>query len=135
MSKTVDEGAVVQSIGSGRFQVTERGRSRLAYAISSPSHTWVFDEGRVWMLERHPSAQSRPGGQQAEPSLAAPMPATVARVHVSPGQQVATGDLLVTLEAMKMELAITAPRDGTVTAVRCAAGELVRAGVPLVELE
>ena len=63
------------------------------------------------------------------------MPATVAAVHVKPGQQVARGDVLITLEAMKMELAIKAPRDGRVRTIACRAGDLVQPGVPLVEIE
>jgi acetyl-CoA/propionyl-CoA carboxylase biotin carboxyl carrier protein len=63
------------------------------------------------------------------------MPATVAAIKVKPGQQVVKGDLLVMLEAMKMELPIKAPRDGRVTAVACRPGELVQPGVPLLEIE
>ena len=55
-------------------------------------------------------------------------------VPVAVGQQVRAGDLLLTLEAMKMELPIRAPRDGIVTAIRCAPGELVQPGPPLVEI-
>jgi len=68
-------------------------------------------------------------------ALAAPMPATVAAIHVEPGQEVRTGDLLLTLEAMKMELPIRAPRPGRVRTVACRPGELVQPGVALVELE
>jgi pyruvate carboxylase len=46
--------------------------------------------------------------------LAAPMPGSIATVAVKPGQQVRAGDLVMTLEAMKMETALHAPRDGTV---------------------
>jgi biotin carboxyl carrier protein len=53
---------------------------------------------------------------------------------VKPGDQVAEGDVLITLEAMKMELPIRAPRAAAVTAVRCAAGDLVQPGAPLVDL-
>jgi acetyl-CoA/propionyl-CoA carboxylase biotin carboxyl carrier protein len=70
-----------------------------------------------------------------EVALSSPMPATVRSVHVTPGQVVARGDLLVMLEAMKMEMPIRAPRDGTVTFIRCKPAELVQAGVPLVEFE
>ena len=44
------------------------------------------------------------------------------------------GDVLVMLEAMKMELPLRAPHDGVVRAVRCAPGDLVQPGAPLVEL-
>ena len=68
-------------------------------------------------------------------ALSAPMPATVVAIIVAPGQEVAAGDLLVMLEAMKMELPIRAPRAGRVKTLACREGELVQPGVPLVEME
>jgi len=56
-------------------------------------------------------------------------------VHVKVGQPVERGDVLLTLEAMKMELPISAPRAGVVKSVTCKAGDLVQPGVPLVELD
>ena len=63
------------------------------------------------------------------------MPATVTRIVAQVGQTVAPGDVLVLLEAMKMELAVKAPHAGTVARINCEAGALVQPGVPLVELE
>jgi biotin carboxyl carrier protein len=63
------------------------------------------------------------------------MPATVLTIHVAEGSAVTAGDPLVTLEAMKMEIAVTAPHDGTVRAIRCQVGQLVQPGEVLVELE
>ena len=63
------------------------------------------------------------------------MPATVVAIHVTAGQTVTAGDVLVVLEAMKMELAVTAPHDGRVRSIACRVGELVQPGVALVELE
>ena len=65
----------------------------------------------------------------------APMPATVVKVLVGPGQSVAEGDTVLVLEAMKMELPIRAPRAGLIAAVHCAQGDLVQPGVALVDLE
>jgi biotin carboxyl carrier protein len=59
----------------------------------------------------------------------------VLEVLVSPGDVVSAGQVLVLLEAMKMELAVHAPADGTVSAVHVSGGELVRAGQPLAEVE
>ncbi len=63
--------------------------------------------------------------------LVAPMPGTVLAVSAAEGQQVAAGDLLGVMEAMKMELSLTAPFDGTVTTVGVAAGEQVALGATL----
>jgi 3-methylcrotonyl-CoA carboxylase alpha subunit len=67
-------------------------------------------------------------------TLSAPMPATVIKVLVHPGDTVKKGDIVVLLEAMKMELPVRALSDAVVTAVRCRAGELVQANATLVEL-
>jgi biotin carboxyl carrier protein len=62
------------------------------------------------------------------------MPATVLKVLVQPGAKVKKGDVVLILEAMKMELPLRAAGDATVTAVHCREGELVQPDVVLVEL-
>jgi propionyl-CoA carboxylase alpha chain len=56
------------------------------------------------------------------------MPGTVVRVAVAEGAPVAAGEVVVVLEAMKMEHAVRAPSAGVVTSLPVAAGETVRAG-------
>ena len=63
----------------------------------------------------------------------APIPGRVARLLVAPGDTVAKGQVLLVLEAMKMELPLAAARDGTISSLRCAEGEMVEEGVELVE--
>src|SRR5262249_42793244 len=67
-------------------------------------------------------------------TLTAPMPATVIKVRVQPGDAVKKGDVVVLLEAMKMELPVRAPGDAVVASVHCQEGELVQADAVLVEL-
>ena len=62
------------------------------------------------------------------------MPGTILGVKVSVGQSVKKGDVLVVLEAMKMENDIPAPRDGVVASVDVAKGASVQAGDLLVSL-
>ena len=77
----------------------------------------------------------RPGSSGGESSVIAPMPGTVIRVEVEPGDQVHARRPLVVLEAMKMEIPVHSPFDGTVKAVHVAAGDRVAGGALLVELE
>ena len=65
-------------------------------------------------------------------SVNAPMPGNILKVNVSVGQTVKEGDLLVVLEAMKMENEILAPKNGTVTQVVVSKGSTVDTGAPLV---
>ena len=95
---------------------------------------WVYLEGRVYELDVEVEGRRR-RTSSGHTSLAAPMPATVIKVEVSPGTQVRRGDTLVILEAMKMELPIRADADGTVTSVNCKPGDLVQPDMPLIELE
>jgi biotin carboxyl carrier protein len=63
------------------------------------------------------------------------MPATVTAVHVAAGDRVTRGDVLIVLEAMKMELPVRAPGDGTVAAVHCRPGDLVQPDVSLIDFQ
>ncbi len=64
----------------------------------------------------------------------APMPGTILQVKASQGAAVKKGDILVVLEAMKMENEILAPRDGTVAQVAVSKGSTVETGALLVVL-
>ena len=75
------------------------------------------------------------GPAHAESTVTAPMPGTVIRVEVAPGDDVKARHPLVVLEAMKMEIPVHSPFEGTVTAVHVNAGDRVAGGTLLVELE
>ena len=122
--------------GTGAYRISDGARSRLAWAAGPPEARWVFLDGRAYVIDttRPSRALKRPrGGDHG--ALAAPMPATVVTINVEPGQRVSRGDVLILLEAMKMELPIKSPRDATVATIACSPGELVQPGAPLLELE
>ena len=78
-----------------------------------------------------PAAPAAPAGGE---KITAPMPGTILAVNVTSGSAVKKGDVLMILEAMKMENEIVAPKDGTVAQIVAAKGASVESGAPLVIL-
>jgi acetyl-CoA/propionyl-CoA carboxylase biotin carboxyl carrier protein len=79
----------------------------------------------------------RSGGTAAATgnALTSPMQGTIVKVAVAEGDTVAEGDLVVVLEAMKMEQPLTAHRSGTITGLKATAGETVSAGAVIATIE
>lgn len=75
-----------------------------------------------------------PAASAGANAVVAPMPGNINAVKVTSGQQVKKGDVLVVLEAMKMENEIYAERDGKIGQVFVQKGATVETGTPLVEL-
>ena len=79
----------------------------------------------------------RSGGRKKKKSgtVAANIPGKVVTVEVEEGQEVSEGQVILILEAMKMQNEIQAPVSGTVVSVQCSEGEAIEANVPLVVIE
>ena len=84
--------------------------------------------GTVYEVELEEITGAAPAGCE---KVSAPMPGTILSVNVSNGSAVKKGDVLMILEAMKMENEIMAPCDGTVTSVAAAKGAAVESGALL----
>jgi biotin carboxyl carrier protein len=108
--------------------VPEQTRQRhRRHVLRHGSQVWVQGpDGDVALaaVPRFPEA----GPGQVAGGLLAPMPGSVLEVGVAPGDTVAAGQLLMIMEAMKMEHRVTAPHAGTVAAVHARPGDQVAAG-------
>jgi 3-methylcrotonyl-CoA carboxylase alpha subunit/acetyl-CoA/propionyl-CoA carboxylase biotin carboxyl carrier protein len=93
----------------------------------------VVHRGSLFEFREPLARADRPEGS-ADGALLAPMPGTVLRVSAAPGVEVSQGDVLLILEAMKMELALAAPFDGTVAEVKVGEGDQVTARQLLVRV-
>ena len=82
-----------------------------------------------------PAADRCPAaGAAGAVTVKAPMPGNIPDVKVKAGDSVKAGDVLVILEAMKMEIPVVAPEDGTVASIDVAVGDTVEAGAVLATL-
>ena len=81
-----------------------------------------------------PKAPAAPAGAAGAVTVKAPMPGNILDVKVAAGASVKAGDVLVILEAMKMENEIVAPQDGTVASVNVNKGDTVNSGDVLVSM-
>ena len=104
-----------------------------AMAARDGDVAWVWFRGETYRLSLARSRRTARGGEET-PSLEAPMPGRIAAVRVASGASVSKGDVLVVVEAMKMEHAVRAPKDGAVERVLVSEGQMVGLGDVLVEM-
>ena len=90
---------------------------------------------RSWRERILAEAETSARGPVGALAVKATLPGLVVAVRVAPGDEVAEGDSLVTIEAMKMQNEVRAPRAARVTEVAVTAGQVVASGAPLLTLE
>ena len=81
-----------------------------------------------------PAPAAAPAGAQGSVTVNAPMPGKILGLLESVGEAVKKGDVVVVLEAMKMENEIVAPQDGTIASINVAVGDSVDSGAVLATL-
>ena len=132
--------AEVQLVGArlvdGMFEARVEGTGIRARIVIAGAEVFVMRAGatrRLTLVEPDAGAFGRvveTGGR-----IAAPMPGQIVSVNVAEGDQVRTDQVLVVLEAMKMEHQVRAPSPGKVTAILCATGDRVAEGAELVSVD
>ena len=122
------------TLADDRLTVTLDGQ-RITYTVAAQdSKIWLAGDGVFAVLEEVREAPVRADEElSGDAELTSPMPGTVVAVSVGDGDEVSAGAVVVTVEAMKMEHALTAPVDGVVELL-VAAGDQVKVGQPLARI-
>ena len=132
----VEHHGSLHPLGSGEYRLAIDGTVRRAWIVVRGDVVHVHVDGRSWSLESVDElAESAADAGGGTDTAEAPMPGTVVRVAVSPGERVTRGQTMVVIESMKMETTIVAWRDGVVAAVHHALGATFERKAPLVSLE
>ncbi len=126
--ETLPRQTVVVEVGGRRLEVSLPGDLALGNGAG----------GGAGVVRKKPKPRKRgahAGAAASGDSVTAPMQGTVVKVAVEEGQEVAAGDLVVVLEAMKMENPVTAHKDGTITGLAVEAGAAITQGTVLAEIK
>lgn len=125
----IHEGIIVHTGGNLWLEID--GRKHKAVSTKVGDVWWVHVLGHTLQFEVvEPGASS----SDDEGGLTAPMPGKILEVHVSVGQTVSSGDVLMVMEAMKMEHKIVAGSDGVVEAILFKEGDQVPQGAELLTI-
>jgi acetyl-CoA/propionyl-CoA carboxylase, biotin carboxylase, biotin carboxyl carrier protein len=97
-----------------RMSVTLDGLRRGYRWAEADRHLWMADERGTWQLREAEEHKIHRAAGERQPEILSPMPGSVIAVQVSSGTEVAEGDVVVVVEAMKMEHSLTAPASGQI---------------------
>jgi acetyl-CoA/propionyl-CoA carboxylase biotin carboxyl carrier protein len=140
VEETLDLSGLVSTVGGSATNdegLVERATTIEVNGKRFDVKMWVpeFASGPVAKAKKPTRGASGSGGAANSGDVAAPMQGTIVKVTVEVGQEVAVGDSVVVLEAMKMENQITAEKAGKVTKVNVKVGDKVGSGDILVVIE
>jgi 3-methylcrotonyl-CoA carboxylase alpha subunit len=138
VSATVD---AAQPLPLGTVQVTpQEVRAQVGARLWQARHFVAGERIHLWLNDAHHEVlieepgRVDPGAAAGAGRLSTPLPGVVVSVAVKVGQRVAAGEVLMVVEAMKMEHAIRAPGEGTVQAIHAGPGDRVKEDSVLLEL-
>ncbi|MEM9716182.1 MAG: pyruvate carboxylase [Pseudomonadota bacterium] len=131
ISAEIDPGKILEIRLIAVGETDDEGEARVFFELNGQPRTI-----RVQDRKAAATTAKRPQAETGNPNhIGAPMPGVISSVAVGGGQAVKEGDLLVTIEAMKMETGIHAEQDGVIKAIHAPAGSQVDAKDLLVEFE
>ena len=112
----------------------EQGEAMLVneYELAAPAVAATAAPAAAPVAAAAPAAAPAAGALAAGEVVTSPMPGNILKINVAQGQKVNEGDVLIVLEAMKMENEISATKSGTVAQINVTKGAVVETGTPLV---
>lgn len=125
---------------SGIYSLLIDNASYEVFVEEEPDHLAVHLVNRTFRvhaadMRRHRAPTGEAVAADGLVRISAPIPGRVARILVEPGQQIARGDGVIVVEAMKMENELRAPRDGVVGSIDVEEGQGVEGGALLATIE
>jgi acetyl/propionyl-CoA carboxylase alpha subunit len=111
------------------------GKLVSGYILKSGSQHWVHVHGRLYVIEEEGRSGTKATNSKNPKIISAPMPGKIIKMTLKAGDAVKKGEVVVVMEAMKMEYSLKAEIDGTIQTLHCAPGEQVALGKVLVNLE
>ncbi len=123
----------VVEVGGKRIEVSLPGD--MALGGGGGGGAAAASAGSKRRAPRRAGAAGRAGAKASGDSLTAPMQGTIVKIAVEDGATVEEGDLIIVLEAMKMEQPINAHKSGVITGIKAAIGETVTSGAVLAEIK
>lgn len=134
-SPSLHSGDLRRRVQPGELSFTLNGLRRLAFVAADGPRRWVAFDAQPFVLTvpqtGRKARREKVGGHD---SLEAQMPGLVRRVQVGLGDKVERGQVLVVMEAMKMEIRVSAPHAGVVEKILVQEGQAVERGQTLVEI-
>ena len=112
----------------------EQGEAMLVneYELAAPAAAATAAPAAAPVAAAAPAAAPAAGALAAGEVITSPMPGNILKINITQGQKVNEGDVLIVLEAMKMENEISATKSGTVAQINVTKGAVVETGTPLV---
>lgn len=123
-----------------RISVDIEGARVSGFGAITKGTLWMQLDGEIFTVDLDSGARSsrrgRSGASQTHPGeVMAPMPGKIVKILVGQGEAVVEHQVLLVMEAMKMEYTLKAQAAGTVTSVKTAAGDQVALGQLLIHIE
>lgn len=121
-------------LAQGTWLIDHNGNRQTVHTAKDKEMRYVQMDGTQYQLEKSTGRRRASGSGGAVGDLKSEMPGQVIDVRVAEGDIVEAGQILVVLEAMKMEIRVSAPYDGTVAKLLVAKGDVIDRGQILAEV-